>query len=416
MTFIKNLSITSAVLISLAAVLYTPLKHRVEVLGISRPLEKIVNIHGDGLEVVPDTLYTEDLHYHQPSGLLFGASEEKPEGRWNWFPPIAKFNTTHSTDHGTIVVINPSTKTTTRLHLHNFPHPFITHGIDIHTSPTEPSTVLIYAINHLANPAYVASNGTLGPAARSQIEIFSHTLGTDSATHLRSIYDPLIRTPNDIYAIDDKNLYVTNDHYYRSGALRLAEDIGFDATPWSDVVHISLSTLSSSSATDNVLATVALSGIQNPNGLGHAAPRTNTVLINRAAAGIMELAHPSPSSPNKLQINSTLRYQMPCTVDNPSYYTDPYAKITGRDDSGYVLPGLLRAAKFPSERDPVVVWFVQRDGKRRVLFQDDGRGISSVSTAVLVGIDPKENGGRKQAWLYVMGPVSVNAVRVKVEL
>ena len=87
MAVVQTVSIVLAVFVSLFAVLYKPLSLRVEVLGINRSLEKIENIHGDGLQIVPDTLYTEDLHYDESSGLLFGASEEKAEARWHWFPP-----------------------------------------------------------------------------------------------------------------------------------------------------------------------------------------------------------------------------------------------------------------------------------------------------------------------------------------
>lgn len=87
MAVIQGVSIVLAVLASLVAVLYKPLTLRVEVLGINRPLDKVQNIHGEEFQMIPDTLYTEDLHHHLPSGLLFGASEEKPEARWQWFPP-----------------------------------------------------------------------------------------------------------------------------------------------------------------------------------------------------------------------------------------------------------------------------------------------------------------------------------------
>lgn len=87
MAIIQNVSIALAVIASLGAVLYKPLSLRIEVLGINRPLNKIVNIHGEDFQIIPDTLYTEDLHHHLPSGLLFGASEENPETRYKWFPP-----------------------------------------------------------------------------------------------------------------------------------------------------------------------------------------------------------------------------------------------------------------------------------------------------------------------------------------
>ena len=127
----------------------------------------------------------------------------------------------------------------------------------------------------------------------------------------------------------------------------------------------------------------------------------------------MEIA--TPSSPSTLRKNSTI--QVASTIDNPSYFHDPYAKLTGRDASGFVLGGLLRAAKFPSKRDPVVVWLVQPDAdaegsyRRRKVFQDDGRRISTASTAVVVAVDPRGNGGRKQVCDFFWG-VRVLEVRL----
>lgn len=58
-----------------------------EVLGLKRPQNSIVNLHGEDLVVIPNIQYCEDLHYHSPSNSLFAASEENTENRWKWFPP-----------------------------------------------------------------------------------------------------------------------------------------------------------------------------------------------------------------------------------------------------------------------------------------------------------------------------------------
>lgn len=72
--------------LALGAALYNPLELRVRVLGINRPLP-IQNMHGEEIRVIPDTPHAEDLHVHEPSGLIFTASEESEECRWKWFPP-----------------------------------------------------------------------------------------------------------------------------------------------------------------------------------------------------------------------------------------------------------------------------------------------------------------------------------------
>lgn len=54
--------------------------------------------------------------------------------------------------------------------------------------------------------------------------------------------------------------------------------------------------------------------------------------------------------------------------------------------------------------------------KISLLFRDDGKVLRSASTAVLVAIDPRENEGRKEAWLFVTGPVGKGVVACRVGL
>ena len=91
MAIVSAVVAISALLVSFAALLYKPVTLRAEVVGFTRPLDKIQNVHGQDFRLIPDTLYCEDLHYHESSNLLFGASEEKPGSRWKWFPPFVEF-------------------------------------------------------------------------------------------------------------------------------------------------------------------------------------------------------------------------------------------------------------------------------------------------------------------------------------
>ena len=90
MAIIRTVIAISALIVSFAALLYKPVTLRLEVLGLTRPLHKIQNVHGEDFRLIPDTLYCEDLHHHKSSNLLFGASEEKSESRWKWFPPFVE--------------------------------------------------------------------------------------------------------------------------------------------------------------------------------------------------------------------------------------------------------------------------------------------------------------------------------------
>ena len=182
---------------------------------------------------------------------------------------------------------------------------------------------------------------------------------------------------------------------------------------WSDVIHLEISDLDAEDAAQGVKATVAKNAMHNPNGLGHGRDESE-ILINRAAAGIMEIARRG-QTPTLTLIETV---QLPHCVDNPTYFHDPYAQETGHDASGYVIAGLARGCGFPSRRDPVTVHLVSGSGDRtqKLLFQDDGKTLSTASTAVLIAIDPKKNGGKKQAWLFVAGPIAESVASSRIDL
>ena len=126
MATIRTVAAVSAALLSVVALFYKPITVRIEVLGLTRPLDKIHNIHGQDLRKLPDSWHCEDLHYHEHSHLLFGASQENPDVRWLWFPPyvephilvlmlilcasIAKFDDPQALDRGTIIVVDPEVR------------------------------------------------------------------------------------------------------------------------------------------------------------------------------------------------------------------------------------------------------------------------------------------------------------------
>lgn len=306
--------------------------------------------------------------------------------------------------------------------LSGFPGPLVTHGIDLFPAE-DGQSVTIFAVNHLPNPDYndAQAGNTTQYKARSHVEVFSHDVGSDTAVWIRSVQNPQIRTPNDIFATSPTSFYVTNDHHYRDGALRFIEDLlEYNTGAWSDVVHVSF-TPNSPDATSGITSTIALPKAHNPNGLGHSA-HADEVLLTSAAGGELYIMH-RDSETNALSLRE--RIQLDSTIDNPSYYEDVYA-TPGNNASGYLLAGLTVAHALADvvAKDetpiPVIVWHVRTNAggeqEKAVLFENDGRALRSASAAVLVGIDPKENSGRKQAWLFVTGFVSQSMVAVKVDL
>lgn len=323
----------------------------------------------------------------------------------------------------------------TKLSFENFDQTFVTHGIDVIEDPEAKNAVYIFAVNHQPNPEWVKTRREHLQKSNSQIELFHHVIGSKSARHLRTIRHPLIETPNDIYATSPNTFYVTNDHYYREGAMRMVEML----TPnigWSNTVHVSIQDLSSSDPEAGLDINTALTGIKNNNGLGHVHVRgehTDEVTVASAERGM--LYRTLPNANHTLTIIGTI--SMDSTLDNPSWYSDPWA--TADDDaSGYVLAGLARGidlggnSKNPEAKDPPFVWLVQRAGaskaarqassssveewEKKLVFADDGSRVRTASAAVIVGIDPKKEGGKKRGWLFVTGFMTEHMIATKIDL
>ena len=104
-----TLPILLTVITSLIALLYSPFKLRAEVLGFTRSFKPPLNIHGEDLQVIPNTVQCEDIHHHLPSGLLFAGCQGRAEERFSWFPPLDIFKDEKAAARGDggIYVIDP---------------------------------------------------------------------------------------------------------------------------------------------------------------------------------------------------------------------------------------------------------------------------------------------------------------------
>jgi hypothetical protein len=307
-----------------------------------------------------------------------------------------------------------------RLAFDNFEGPFVTHGIDVIPDKGSPEGEAVYviAVNHVPE---TQANGTKGPDARSQLEVFHHVVGSSSIRHLRSIWHPLIRTPNDIFAQSPTSIYVTNDHRHRHhGLLRTFEDAYF-GTKWTETVHIQLDSLAAADSAAGVTATIALSEMHNNNGLGHGRTE-HEILISSCTSGVLNIGQvPADGKGNITLVDSV---EIEHIVDNPSYFADPYA-TPGDDRSGFLEAGLGHALDLSktqrkkTAKDPVMVSFIKptADGgwDTRVILEDDGTTIRSSSAAVLVALRP-EQGKPRQAWLFVTGFLSKSMIALKVDL
>jgi len=320
-----------------------------------------------------------------------------------------------------------------RLRFENFDHmpAFITHGFDIISDPNQPNSVYIFVINHLPNPEWTVESPEL-PKARSQLEVFHHELGSESAKHIRSIWHPLIRTPNDVFVVSLTSIFVSNDHYHREGIKRILEDIYFDSKI-TDVIHLGIDA-ETLEPTGDVMAdsaagvegTIAVPNIHNSNGLGHGRSEKE-ILVASCASAILNIGEISANG--NITLVDEIRSET--VIDNPSYFSDPF----GGGPGGFVLPGIARpvelakTARDPSyspPKDSVMVWYATpvtgengiKKWEQRLIFADDGSNLRSLSSAILVPIDPtqQEEKGKQQAWLFATGFVSRNMIAVKIDL
>ncbi|KAG5944803.1 hypothetical protein E4U59_006813 [Claviceps monticola] len=245
----------------------------------------------------------------------------------------------------------------------------------------------------------------------------------DTVAHVRSMWDPLITTPNDIFAVSPTSFFVTNDHYYRESLLRDVEDLFYGAK-WSNVIYVESQDLIDASFRDDnhgVKASVALDGLHNNNGLSHGRTPSD-ILIGSVASGRVHVDKiSSPSSKNGHHGDGSRKItllkdkiDLDSSIVNPSWFREPYAK-SDRDLSGVVAAGLTRAvdlsksAKNGHGEDGVIVWMATPypDGKsletektsweKKLLFQDDSSRIRTASSAVLVAIDPATENGKRKA-------------------
>lgn len=416
-------------LTGLAAFLYGPPTHRfLSKVGTFRELSSTPLSNPDDLVVLSDTIHCEDVHYYAPAHTLFTACEDESTARFQWFPPLSTFKDASVAwkSKGSIHIIDPETRENKRLAFENFNGPFITHGIDVISDPEKPEgeAVYIFAVNHVPNEAVYPRDGSTPetdpgttPKAASRIEVFHHTIGGASAKHIRTIAHPLIKTPNDIYAVSPTELYVSNDHYYYDGYMRHLED-SFPGATWSDVIW------ARASEDGKVEASVALNKRWNPNGMGHGRT-SDEILVTSAVGGQMWVGKLGSSDAKTINVAETI--DLDVTTDNPSYYADPYASAD-HDASGFVLPGLTKAINLskvghiPGSKEGSSAWLVTPsknvtgEWDKKKLWEDDGSIVRNAATALLVGIDPKKEGGKKKAWLYVTGFSSENMAAVKVDL
>ncbi|KAK5050504.1 hypothetical protein LTR84_003785 [Exophiala bonariae] len=181
-------------------------------------------LNNGNCQVIKEMNACEDVKIHYASNTAFLACGDPLERR-NWYPCAGMRDSTKRSEASfreTLFKYDLISGKPTELQLHGLEGDFITHGIDIFSTPGDPSKVHIFAVNH-------AREG-------DSILIFSHELGSDVVELESKVRHPNIKTANGVVATGSREFYVTNDHYFALGPLRVAEE-AYGPFTWSTHVQ-----------------------------------------------------------------------------------------------------------------------------------------------------------------------------------
>ncbi|KAH9040976.1 hypothetical protein EDB85DRAFT_1923250 [Lactarius pseudohatsudake] len=170
----------------------------------------------------------EKIVLHPPSGLLYLACSS-PSDRRHWIPALTILKEDKHAFNDYIATYDAKTGSVKRLAFEGFPtsQGYSSHGLDVVPSASNSEELYVYAINH-RKPVQGFSKEV---GANSVVEIFKTTVGGNTLTHVRTVEDPVIDTPNDLVGSPDgKSFYFTNDHGMKLGFTRFLEFLGLART------------------------------------------------------------------------------------------------------------------------------------------------------------------------------------------
>lgn len=158
------------------------------------------------------------------TGILYLACSS-PYRRSAWTPALGRLNSIGA-GQDYVATYDHVTSRITHLTVTNFTDSrgLSLHGMDVVPSSSDPNQLFIFLINHRP-PLNGLSASHVG--ADSVVEIFRTTVGSDTITHLSTVADPIIHTPNDLVGSPDANsFYFTNDHGEKVGLWRSLDVFG----------------------------------------------------------------------------------------------------------------------------------------------------------------------------------------------
>ena len=157
-----------------------------------------------------------EIVLHQPTGALYLACSNTAS-RVHWVPAIERLNESGASTDDYVAIYDPKTSHITRMTVQGFQSErgLSVHGMDVVPSSSNPSELFVYLVNH-RTPLGNLKGKDVG--ADSVVEIFKTTVGGIALTHVKTVEDPVIYTPNDLVGSSDgKSFYFTNDRGNKVG-------------------------------------------------------------------------------------------------------------------------------------------------------------------------------------------------------
>ena len=235
------------------------------------------------------------------------------------------------------------------IHLtNNFKKPFAPHGISLFKKD---SSYTIAAINHTTEGEF--------------IEIFN--LVDEKLTHQKTLKNELIFSPNDIVLLDENRFYFTNDHKYKHGIQRLAEDyLGLSI---SNVIYF-----------DGKNYTEVADGIAYANGINFDAKR-NLLFVASPRAFLVKVYHKNDDG----SLNFIEDINCNTGVDNIEFDTENNLWIGSHPN----LLGFSAYAKGKKEISPSEIIKINYKEKGdftiKQIYMEDGSSMSASTVAATFG-------------------------------
>ncbi|GAA6022443.1 hypothetical protein JCM10207_004393 [Rhodosporidiobolus poonsookiae] len=208
-----SLSRVSLVIAALAATFFAIVQRRLAVDGIGR---EVVPLNNEQCYDIPGLEACEDAWADNASGKAYLVCSDH-YSRIAWVPAIPHLNASAlpqlSTDY--LALLDIPSRSFSKIRLTDLPDEaqgIWVHGLDVFRSPSSPSRLTLF-INSHRPPSDRALSAETG--AESVIEVFETELGSEEARWVRTIEHELVRTPNNMAAVSETGVYITNDHRYK---------------------------------------------------------------------------------------------------------------------------------------------------------------------------------------------------------